>query len=897
MLMRFFTWTLCGLLALTLASCGDTQGPSTVRVADDEPAPMGQLSRDVLPLAYRLNIEIDPDAKRFSGIVEIDLAVGKPKAAIYLHGKGLTVTKAEVEAAKGHTQIAQWAQVTPTGVAKVSFPDGLDAGEAKLRISYDAPFSETPDTLWSAKDNGLSYAATQFQALGARKAFPSFDEPAFKAPFTITIRARENHVTVSNAAIAKEVADGAGWKRVTFKATEPLPTYLVAMMVGPYDVLDGPAIPPSALRTEPIPLRGITVKGKSEGMRFALSQTGAMMTYLEDYFATPYPYGKLDLIAPPNFAAGGMENAGAITYSERVILLDENASAQQKARFFLVHAHELAHLWFGDYVTPEWWDDLWLNESFATWMEAKVAEKVRPGQAYDRVTVRDGIRVMDLDSLKSARSVRQPVKSDGDIFNAFDGLTYSKGAAILKMFEGFAGEDAFRKGIRLHMQRFPHGTATAKDFLNSIRDGTGNDKLVAAFESFLTQPGVPFLRTQMTCDGTVAKGEIAQGAYTPLGAETVQRFWKVPVCLRNMNRNEPQQCALIEAQAAQVAMLDVCPAPAVMMNAGGQGYYRFDVTPEGWTNMLAKADTFSPAEQLVFVDSLRAAFNAGLIDAKLYWAGLERFALSPAHDVVTRVGEAFLEMRDKLVAKNDRAAFEKRIEALYALEWAMLKPPAAPSDDNAQSRRNAIAMAMVRTARSKPVITALSPLLAAMTGPKSDDPQPADRTLLPAIAWSAVSGGTPDLVKALLKTITDSTDMELRGVLMAALPAAGSGQSFEAVADFALNGPIRLRERTDLIRAMFEDGDMQVLAWPWLKANFDSLAAKFTEGGRNNLIRVTRNLCDSALKTELESFYQPKLEKIPGSARELANAMEFLGRCLALKDKKMGEVSAIVIGR
>jgi cytosol alanyl aminopeptidase len=884
--MRLLPLAAMAAVTLTLAACGNSE--PTIE-GPPESTPMGQLGPDVTPTAYRIDLKIVPTEQRFGGKVEIDVELAKPKKVIYLHARDLNVTAVTVRPEGGRSIRAVLEKASETGVARLTLDRAIDNGKATLSFEYDDEIGDKPDTMWVAEESNLRYVATQFQPLGARKAFPSFDEPRFKTPFEITLTVPENDVAVSNAAMVDEASLGGGLKRVRFAPTQPLPTYLVAFAVGPYDIVPFDAIPPNEVRKDAIPLRGLTVKGKGERIKFALQYTAPMIQYLETYFGVAYPYGKLDLIAPPNFAAGGMENAGLIVYAERGILLDDTASAAQQARFFNLHAHELAHQWFGDLVTPKWWDDIWLNESFATWMAAKTAAAVKPGRAYERAPIRDAIKVMDVDSLDTARAIRQPIAADDDIYNAFDGLTYQKGAAVLSMFEGFAGEDAFRAGVRLHMKKFAHSVATSKDFLQSLAEGSQRPELVAAFESFLTQPGVPFLQASIACQRGMGKGEFKQSAFTPAGVTAPRRNWKIPVCLRNMNRNEPQQCALISSQAAEVVLVDVCPSPALQLNAGGRGYYRFDVGPQGWPALLATAANMTAGEQLAILDSSRAAFVAGGLDAKTYFSVLETFALAEAPDVASLAGDLYAEMRDKLVMPAQMAQFEAKVRAVYAPSrfGANVAGPQGETAVQAE-RRVAIVKALSQTARDPAALGALKTKGEAVLKEGAGAVEP---NLLPLALWAVANGAGADGVKRIQDAVDASTDAEFRGRAITAVAGARGPDAVSRIGNWILSDNLRTRERSDLIRAVFEDPDLRAPMWTWLRGSLQGVMGKMTASGRTQLIRVTGDFCDAPNRVSVEDTFKPRIGEMPGAPRVLANALERMNRCLSLKVSKGDEVA------
>ncbi|MFQ5635643.1 MAG: M1 family metallopeptidase, partial [Gammaproteobacteria bacterium] len=519
------------LAAILLAACGPT--PDAVVPSGDQGVPAGRLGDAVRPLAYRLDLTILPEREDFAGLAEIDVEMTAATSVIYLHGNGLVVSRASLTTPSGDIIDADYEQVDDTGVARVNLAAPAPAGPATLRFEYSAPFRARPEGLYRSEVDGAFYAFTQFQPIDARRVFPGFDEPVFKTPFDVTVTARETDAVISNAPIHSEEPAGDGLKRVTFAATEPLPTYLLAFAVGPLDVVASAALPPNAVRDRPLPLRAAATRGKGDRLRFALENTAEIVTYLEDYFAVEYPYPKLDLISSPENGTGAMENAGAIVYGDALILLADNASAEQRQRFGAVHAHELAHHWFGDLVTPKWWDDTWLNESFASWMGNKAAHAWRSEYELDMVSLVQALAAMNLDARIAARQVRQPVANNLQIASSFDAITYLKGGGVLSMFESYLGEDGFRDGLRAHMRRFPHAVADVEDFMASLAEGSGRPDVVPAFRSFIDQPGVPLVDATLSCDGDRPGLSLRQSRYLPVGSRgDAGQTWQLPFCVR-----------------------------------------------------------------------------------------------------------------------------------------------------------------------------------------------------------------------------------------------------------------------------------------------------------------------------------------------------------------------------
>ena len=533
--MRYLFASVLGVFALILSACGgggQSDAPELPVVIQEE-VPGGQLPDGVTPLAYRLNFVTDPREDTFSGLVEIDVALDAPHGRIWLHGQGMEID-ASARLADGRVVAATAEEIDGTGgVVKLDFAEPLPAGEVMLRLDYRARYNFGLAGLYKVTQNERDYLATQMEPIDARRAFPGFDEPRFKTPFTTTVTAPAADAVITNGAEVSAERLENGWIRHTFATTEPLQTYLIALAVGPYDKVEWDDIPPSDLRADPVPLRGFSAAGKGEQLRPALADTGELLAIQERYFDYPYPYGKIDLIAVPDFAYGAMENAGAIIYREAALLINDRTTLARKQGIYITHAHELAHQWFGNLVTPVWWDDIWLNEAFATWMSYKTLNEFDDSGVYSRSVIRAALSAMGSDSLAAARQIRNPINANGDILDAFDGITYRKGGGVLSMFENYVGEEAFREGMRLHMKRYEHGVADVNDFMQSLADGSGNPEVVEAFSSFIFQPGIPLLSTRFVCQDDEGSLVVSQSRYAPLGSEIdTQANWKVPFAAR-----------------------------------------------------------------------------------------------------------------------------------------------------------------------------------------------------------------------------------------------------------------------------------------------------------------------------------------------------------------------------
>ncbi|MDO9490255.1 MAG: M1 family aminopeptidase, partial [Sphingomonadaceae bacterium] len=444
------------------------------------------------------------------------------------------------------------------------------------------------------------YAWTQFQSIDARAAFPSFDQPGYKTPFTVSLTTTAGNTALSNAPAVRSTKVG-DLVRHDFQASRPLPTYLVAFVVGPFATASH-VVPPNGARKGPLPLRIVGTQPYKDKLDFALENSGPIVELLEKYFGTPFPFPKLDQIGSP-VMPGAMENAGADIYGDTILLLDKGASTDQKKTFGMVVAHELAHQWFGDLVTPAWWDDIWLNESFANWMGFRIGNEWRPDLKIGAGAIDEAFAAMNTDALKAGRPIHQPIRTNGEIDSAFDAVTYGKGGQVVAMIAAYLGDEKFRDGVRLHLKRYAYGNASTDQFFGSLAESAKDQRMVDALKSFVDQQGVPVIQVQRGANGLM----VSQKRYALLGTELPKQSWLIPLCVRV---GDARNCTLLDTPSATVP---ITAKGSIMPNAGGTGYYRFALPEAEWHSLIGDAAKLEPGEALALTDSLWAGFRAGEI--------------------------------------------------------------------------------------------------------------------------------------------------------------------------------------------------------------------------------------------------------------------------------------------
>lgn len=866
--------------ALLLTACTAASG---------KPGADGRLPEGVTPLRYDLALTIDPRQERFAGVAKIKIKLDRSTRQLWLHSREAKVETVSLDA-NGRTIAATWAD-GGEGFAQVRLASAAPAGEATLTVKYDAPFNDSAAGLYHSESGGEKYAVTQFEALDARRAFPSFDQPNFKTPFAVSITARAGDTVIANTTETGAEPAGEGLVRHTFRETLPIPTYLVAFAVGPYDVVQGPLLPKTAQR-EAVQLRGVAVKGKGAQTRYALSITADLIEYFEAYFATPYPYDKLDFIAAPEFSAGAMENVGAIVYAEQAILMGPNAPVAQQRGIVTTHAHEIAHQWFGNLVTPAWWDDIWLNEAFATWMAYKSANAVFPDGGYEREIQLRAIAAMEEDSLSSARRIREPIVTEADIEDAFDAITYSKGGGVLAMAETYLGDDAFREGVRTHMRRFPHGVATSRDFFESLGQGAKKPEIVTALSSFTDRNHVPLIEARIECptDGAAPRARLTQSSWTPVGAQPERRQWTAPVCLTayGLTGRGEKSCTMLSEPDGIAPLQGACPA-FVSPNAAGAGYYRFALDERGWTSLIAGFRRLDPGEQIATLDSLYAGFAANKVSAALLLRGLEVGA--GAADLSVRRQAATLAAKVADVPANDgaRDAYATWIRSAFdrpGVETALSRR-ANPAERQAAFTVTRLLALYGRepAVRARLLAGARGTVGLARTAPASLDER--------GVAFMVgVQDGGPAFFNALLARAKATTDAQFQSEALAALSHAPGEEQQWVFANAVLADPFT---GSQMRRALFRTQDFPESApvgLAILRERFDSVVARLPGGlAGQSAPAFAKGLCTTADRDALATLFKENGAKAPGHERALAQAVEAIDRCAALREARGGELA------
>ncbi|HEX5228575.1 MAG TPA: M1 family metallopeptidase, partial [Bryobacteraceae bacterium] len=642
--------------------------------------PKLRLDGSAQPLGYAVDLTIVPDRDTFSAAIDIHVDIREPSEILWLNAVGLQIQQATFRADSGRDPgNALTARIVPAGGQFVGFAfDHAISGRGMLHAAYQGKISRASNAgVFQLEEDRRWYVYTQFEPTDARRAFPCFDEPSFKVPWQLTLHVPKDSSAFSNTPQLSDTSEPGGMKVVRFKQSQPLPSYLVAFAVGPFDVVN-------AGRVGPTPLRVIVPKGKASQAAYAASAIPQLLKLLDDYFGIPFPYEKLDSIVMPisDFA---MENAGLITYAESSLLAAPASDTIEHQRELAgLAAHEMSHQWFGDLVTTAWWNDTWLNEAFATWMERKIPGEWKPEWHLDVAAVNARAGAMRSDELASAREIRQPILSNDDIANAFDDITYEKGGAVIEMFEHWLGEAKFREGVQDYLKQHAWGSATAGDFEAAISRAAGRN-LAPVFDSFLDQAGVPEVTVALKCGARPALA-MSQKRSLPIGSRAKPQTWQIPLCIAYDASGEVhRECHVFSDPKSEIELAAAQSCPSwILANDGETGYYQVVYQADLLKNLLVNNGShLSVAERVGVLGDVDSLAGEGEVSPQVALALVPEFSKDPDWHVVQAAANIAALLKSESVPSSLRdkgARFIRQEFGQRALDLSWTAKP-GESDD------------------------------------------------------------------------------------------------------------------------------------------------------------------------------------------------------------------------
>jgi aminopeptidase N len=842
-----------------------------VFLASALPALAQRLPTNVAPSHYDLSVTPDLEKATFAGSERIDVTLKAPARTVTLNAAEIEFDTVTISAG-GRTQRARVTLAPSRDQAIFTVPRAIPAGKAEIEINYRGILNDQLRGLYLSKANNRRYAVTQLEATDARRMFPSFDEPAYKATFALRATIDHGDHAISNGAVLSDTpGPGARQHTVRFETTAKMSTYLVALAVGDFVCESGQA--------DGVPIRICATPDKKGQTGLALAAAEEILRYYNRYYAVKYPFKKLDVVAVPDFAAGAMENTAAIFYRETLLLADpRTASVPVRKDIALVLAHEMAHQWFGDLVTMTWWDDIWLNEGFANWMETRPLKAWKPEWHMELDEAQSNQVAMRLDALHSTRPIHATASTPDQINELFDPIAYEKGAAVLRMVEGWVGEDAFRAGVNTYIEKFKYSNARAEDFWGTLTASTGKpvDKVMAGF---VDQPGVPLVDVVVKCD---AGGGIASVSQDVRRAAR-PRTWRIPVCVKAPSGQVA--CEVVGAAGANIP-LDTCPA-WVMSNAGARGYYRVLAPPDMIAAIAKHVAALAPAERIALLSDEWALVRAGRRDVGTFLDLASGFGSERNDAVMSTLIGTLDTIGEELTTPKTLTAYRAWVArllrpALNEIGWIV----AAEEDEGRRELRAALVAALGETARDPDVIAkAREVALAELANPGS-----VESTLLNEAVPVAALSRDAALYEKYLARSRAASEPEEQHRYMYALAAFSDPALVRRTMDYIVGPEVRTQDTKIFIARLLGNPDARQLAWDLLQARWSAVQKKTGEFvGNTVVVSALGSMCGSRALADVKRFFA--VHKVPDAERTLQQAEERISACTTLAAAQSGKLA------
>ncbi len=824
-----------------------------------------RLPGTVVPEHYALTLTPDLKAATFSGVETIDIAIQSPTKTITLNAAEIAF-QSVTASAQGTQQTGSIALDAQKEQATFSFPSTLAAGKASLTIHFTGILNNELRGFYLSKTSERNYAVTQFEPTDARRAFPCFDEPALKASYDIALTVDNGDTAISNTPIASDSPGPlAGKHTITFATTPRMSSYLVAFLVGDFQCTSG--------EQDGVAVRSCATPEKKALTTYGLEAAKFSLHYYNTYFGIPYPLKKLDLIAIPDFEAGAMENFGAITFRETDLLLDpQSASIDAKKEVDLVVAHEIAHQWFGDLVTMQWWDNLWLNEGFATWMENKTVAAMHPEWKIGQDVATDLDRVLNIDSHPTTRAIRSRADTPDEINEIFDGIAYDKAGNVLLSIENFIGEDAFRRGVHNYVSAHMYGNATAEDFWNA-ETAASHKPVDRIMNSLVTEPGVPLLTFGEPQDGKVS---VAQRRFylSPSIQANPAQTWTLPVCFKTGAGR--QKCEVLTPQTASLA---VPKAQLFFANAGGKGYYRTLYTPEVYKNLVAQVESgLTPEERINMIGDEWARLRANKATTGEYLDLVAAVKDDPNAPVVSSALDGVYVIYSELAATPaEKDALAQWIRRNFGPVYARIGPPRDSDSPDTRELRAVLFSALGFYGKDPAVIAEAH----SITEQYLADPASVEPTLRQTALALAARNGDAALFDHFQKIYETSTNPELQIGALQRLAQFQNPSLVERALDFAVSGKVRNQDAAFQLAIALDTDENRDQAWQFIQSHWDKVQAQFTTEMGARLVSSTGSFCSATRRDSVEQFFAE--HKVAAADSALRHAIEVINGCIEFR--------------
>lgn len=836
----------------------------------------GKLPKEIVPKNYTVRVEPNLADATFRGRETIEITVRKPARQIVLNSRGLTIAKARLGEQPLTPQLDEQKQTLTFALDRE-----LPPGDYHLDLEFSGKLGEQPFGLFLARyQQGAEqkYAlATQMEATDARRMFPCWDEPVFRATFELTAVVPAAHTAVSNMPIAAEASLAEGLKEVRFARTPSMASYLLAFFAGEMESIED--------EVDGVKLRVLTTPGKREQARYALEATKQILPYYNEYFGTKYPLPKLDQLALPSTGASGMENWGAILYNDTALLYDPATSSQStKERVFAVVAHEIAHQWFGDLVTMAWWDNLWLNEGFASWMGTKATDYFNPEwQTWLRASG-EKEWAMSLDARATTHPIQQVVATEEEANDAFDEITYEKGQSFIRMLESYLGEQPFREGIREYMKRHAFASTTTADLWKALEDASGRP--VRSFAAGWTQqPGFPVVKlSEAAEDGTTTVG-IAQERFTLNQPKADPLLWAIPVALGPAAA--PLDARVVLLKGMELRPMPIEPGLALKANVGAVGYYRVWYDDALFKRLWKATPLMAAADRLNLLNDTWAMALAGRSPVARSFDLIDLLRDDTSYTIVERTVDLCWSIHELERGEPGEAAFHAWARQLLQPHLARLGWDAKPGEKQLDALLRSSLIQALGAFGDEAVLAEARRRFRVFVAKNEPIPGDLRRTVLGLVGRHADA----ETWEKLHELSRAESSVEQKRNLVRAFASSRSSELASRTLAMSLTDELIPEDAARLVRQVGDDGDQPVLALEFAKANLDALVAKVGALQANSYVpSLFRPFTDAARADELESFAKSKLP--PDSKYQVAKVADEIRFKASLKKRLLPDIDA-----
>ncbi|MFT4112703.1 M1 family metallopeptidase [Silvibacterium sp.] len=819
---------------------------------------------NVIPEHYVLSLTPDLKAATFAGSEKIDVVVKQPTDAITLNAAEI---KFESVSAKVDGKDLK-ADVTTDDAkeqATFHFAKTLPAGRITLAVEYTGILNGQLRGFYLSKTAKRNYAVTQFEPTDARRAFPSFDEPGYKATFDVSLTVDKNDTAISNTNIIADTPGPiVGEHTLHFATTPKMSTYLVAFLVGDFQCTSG--------ESDGVPIRACATPDKVQYTKFAVKAAEYVLHYYDTYFGIKYPMPKLDMIGLPDFEAGAMENFGAITYRETDLLIDENtASVGAKKNVGLVVAHEMAHQWFGDMVTMQWWNNLWLNEGFATWMENKPIEAWHPEWKMTE-DVAEGLNgTLNLDAQRTTRTIRAEANTPDEINEMFDGITYGKAGAMLLMVENYEGPETFRKGVHNYLAAHMYGNATAENFWDAQTE-VSHKQIDKIMNSFVSQPGEPILNFTEAKDGSV---QVSQQRFflSPSSKADGPQQWSAPVCFKT--GTEGGSCEVLNGDQAT---LKTPQAPFFFADAEGKGYYRSSYPENVYKQIVAHVNDLTPEERIALLGDQWAQVRAEKASVASYLSLAEAVKDDSSAGVVgTALGAVNTIYGQIAATPEDKASLRAWVVKTFKPSLDRLGEASSSDSPDKRELRATLFGAVGGMGKDPQVIAEAKTIAAKYLADQGSE----DATLAQTALGIAAANGDAAFYDQLQKIAETSTNPELQEEALHLLASFENPELVKRTFEYAISGKVRNQDSPFLILGLMRGSSTRDLAWQLIQQNWDRVSAQMTTMMGGYLVAGSGSFCSADKRDAVVDFYST--HKVHAAERALYRAKDQMNDCIELR--------------